>query len=134
MNPGAQRDQIRLWLSAFVVSLAFNVVLVLALGWWVVEALKKVVKTPADTAPPETVVTIVPIPATPESGEAPAENAPKAFARTSADQEADTPEKPAFIGERDTRATSDAPEVATAPPIPSQQGREPDRPEQIETT
>jgi hypothetical protein len=43
-------------------------------------------------------------------------------------------ENPAFIGERDTRATSDRTPVADAPPLPSQAGIEPRDATDIETT
>jgi hypothetical protein len=56
------------------------------------------------------------------------------FARTSDDQIAPAPEKTAYIGERNTRATSDRPPDATAPPLPSQAGIEPRDEQDIETT
>lgn len=136
MVPGAPRDQVRLWLMAFVVSLSLNVVVVAALGWWILDSLERKVVSQAATAVPETVVTIVPVTpsvkAEPEVPPAPSDEKP--FARTSADQEAAAPEKPAFTGERSTQATSDAPAVTTAPPLPSQQGREPHYEGEIETT
>lgn len=56
------------------------------------------------------------------------------FARTSADQAAPRPEKPAFIGERDTQATSDRTPDPGAPPLPSQAGVSPKTPDDLETT
>jgi hypothetical protein len=56
------------------------------------------------------------------------------FARTSPDQAAPPSEKPAFIGERDTRATSDRAPVTEAPPLPSQAGITPRHENDIETT
>ena len=58
----------------------------------------------------------------------------KRFARTSPDQAATPSENPAFIGERNTRATSDHPPVADAPPLPSQAGITPRDATDIETT
>lgn len=56
------------------------------------------------------------------------------FARTSPDQAAANPEKPAFIGERDTQATSDRTPAPSAPPLPSQAGVSPKTPDDLETT
>ncbi|MEY4568583.1 MAG: hypothetical protein RLZZ398_22 [Verrucomicrobiota bacterium] len=55
----------------------------------------------------------------------PAAPARPAFARTTEDQAATPLEKPSFIGERDTLATSDRAPDAAAPPLPSQKGVEP---------
>jgi hypothetical protein len=57
-----------------------------------------------------------------------------AFVRTSEDQAAPPPEKAPFIGERDTRATSDRSPDPTAPPLPSQAGIDPRTREDLETT
>ena len=54
------------------------------------------------------------------------------FARTSEDQRGKRPETAAFIGERDTEATSDRAPDPAAPPMPSQKGIETNR--NIETT
>ena len=56
------------------------------------------------------------------------------FARTSEDQRGKRPDKPAFMGERDTRATSDRPPDAEAPPLPSQKGIDPRNEDELETT
>lgn len=58
----------------------------------------------------------------------------KRFARTSPDQAAPPSENPAFIGERNTRATSDRAPVADAPPLPSQAGITPRDDNHVETT
>lgn len=58
---------------------------------------------------------------------------PAQFARTSEDQASARPEKPAFIGERDTEATSDRPPDPTAEAMPSQKGIDPLQSE-VETT
>lgn len=58
----------------------------------------------------------------------PAEEPPEAekgFLKTSAEQESEVaPEKPAFIGERDTLAGSEGAVVPDGPPLPSQEGEE----------
>ena len=64
----------------------------------------------------------------------PATPAQQRFARTSADQAAPPENKnTAFIGERDTKATSDRAPDASAPPLPSQAGVE-SKDGEIETT
>jgi hypothetical protein len=64
----------------------------------------------------------------------PERTAKPSFTRTSEDQAASPPENPAFIGERDTRATSDRTPVPDAPPLPSQAGIEPKNRANPETT
>ena len=137
------RDQARLWLAAFVVSAMLNALILLALAFDVISKLEFVPRPPTEEAsaqappPPENIAMIVPVvgaaapaaAATPPPPPAPAQS----FARTSVDQESDRPENPAFIGERNTRATSDAPAVADAPAMPSQKGKEAEDHE-IETT
>jgi hypothetical protein len=84
----------------------------------------------------ETTVTIFPeivVSAVSSEPVAPASSKPS-FARTSEDQLAPTLEKPAFIGERNTQATSDRSPDATAPPLPSQSGIAPKNREDYETT
>ncbi len=141
MNPAAQRDQFRLWLAAFAVSLAVNFIALVALGLWMVHSIVRVVPFATEAPPPGEVVTILPVEAEPAEAalavETAAEEAPageKPFVRTSPDQESAPPERASFMGERSTRAASDAPPVADAPDLPSQQGREPAYPGQIETT
>jgi len=58
---------------------------------------------------------------------------PAQFARTSEDQVSARPEKPAFIGERDTEATSDRAADPSAEAMPSQKGIDPIQGE-VETT
>jgi hypothetical protein len=58
----------------------------------------------------------------------------KRFARTTSEQAAPPSAPAAFIGERDTRATSERPPVADAPPLPSQAGIAPRDETDIETT
>lgn len=59
-------------------------------------------------------------------------NQPK-FARTSDDQLSAEPEAAAFIGERNTRATSSRVPIQSAPALPSQGGVPPRNPDHIET-
>lgn len=129
------QSQARLWLTAFVASALLNVGVWLLLGAWVIGSL--MIRPPApEAAPLDTVAWIVPqtVEAEAEPPPAPAPAQRPAFARTSPDQVEAVPEKPRFIGERNTRATSDAPPVAGAPEMPSQKGREPRFEDEIETT
>jgi len=68
-----------------------------------------------------------------EQPSAPLPSRPDRFARTSPDQASARPEKPAFIGERDTEATSDSTPDPTAAAMPAQKGIDPIRSE-VETT
>lgn len=142
MSAALVHHQARLWLTAFVVSALLNVA-VLA-GIFGLHLFNPVVlATPTPPPPPaETVVTILAQLAAPpaeEAGATPAAPSPKEdphkeFARTSPLQAEEPPEQPAYIGERNTRATSNADAVAEAPALPSQKGREPDFEGDIETT
>jgi len=148
----SSREQARLWLAAFLVSAALNMLIILAFG---LEVLADIVfmsrsRTGEDLAralsPPETVAVIVPeivaaAGAVPRAeASAPAPEAPKpdeqpSFARTTPDQGAERPENPAFIGERNTRATSDLPPEAGAEAyMPSQEGKESEEEGKYETT
>jgi hypothetical protein len=81
------------------------------------------------------VIAIAPLPPTPPpTAPLPEEKPPQRFARTSPDQASAPPEKADFIGDRDTIATSDALPAAGAPALPSQKGRDPRKPDDIETT
>jgi hypothetical protein len=60
--------------------------------------------------------------------------APPDFARTSEDQRGKRPDKPMFIGERDTEATSDSTPDPNAKAMPSQRGVAPRDEADIETT
>jgi len=99
----------------------------------------KLEKVRAQATPPsspaaarETVAIIHAIPA--EDAAAAEKSNRQAFARTSPDQTGKPDEKPAFIGERDTRSASDRTPVPSAPPLPSQAGIEPRDKTDIETT
>ena len=85
---------------------------------------------------PEIVAAPVPQAAAPVAAPEPKPPAEQpSFARTTLDQEAERPENPAFIGERNTRATSDLPPEATAEAnMPSQEGKEAEEDGRYETT
>lgn len=134
------QSQAKLWLTAFVVSALLNVVIILAIGFWALANL--VINSPRlEQAPFESVALIVPqvaaeVPVMNLEGEPaiPPPPANPAFARTSPDQVEEKADSPDFIGERNTRATSDAPPMADAPDLPNQNGREPLWEDEIETT
>jgi hypothetical protein len=118
-------------------SLLVNAGILLAVGFI---SLKSQIFQKTRPVPPavatETTVTIFPeivVSAVSSEPVAPASSKPS-FARTSEDQLAPTLEKPAFIGERNTQATSDRSPDATAPPLPSQSGIAPKNREDYETT
>ena len=147
-----QRDA-RLWMIALGLSLVVNVLLLAALGMASVASFqfrKKDAEAPLEKKPAEVTVQIYPEMLRPKALE---KQAPKAaalepltppppvvtptkpeMARTSEDQRGKRPDKPAFIGERDTEATSDRAPDVSAPPLPSQKGRKPRDESDIETT
>ncbi len=127
-----------LWMIAAGLSLLVNLGILTFAGLAVLEFKKTTQATPA-TPPPkeESVATIYLDPAAAAAATASAivSSAPeRRFARTSPDQAAPVAENPAFIGERNTRATSDRPPVDAAPPLPSQAGITPRDKTDIETT
>lgn len=130
------RSDAPLWAAALVLSLCINAMIVLALshqavrGWFVASE-----PPPPEKPPTETVLRfeMVPTPAADATAAQPPAT-PQRFARTSDDQRADRPERPAFIGDRDTRATSDRAPDADALLMPSQAGIEPRADSDIETT
>jgi hypothetical protein len=137
-DSSARHGDGRLWLIAFCISVLVNLTILATFG---IAALKLAARRESvPPAPPplaESVAMIFPDFVEPESDSsqvavAPAEK-PR-FARTSADQTDSPPETRAFIGERDTRATSDRSPDTTAPPLPSQAGIPPKDNGEIETT
>jgi hypothetical protein len=138
-SPNRQHDG-RLWATAFALSLVINGVILLGLGFTVLKSEVWQKKQPQVPPPPaETTVTIFPDmverlqAARPAPSVSPATDKPR-FARTSEDQASVAPEKPAFIGERNTQATSDRKPDLTAPPLPSQSGVQPKSSSDFETT
>jgi outer membrane biosynthesis protein TonB len=145
----SSREQVRLWLAAFFVSAVLNALVILAFGLEVLaniefisrsrraEELAQALQAPESVAVivPEIVAAPGPVQqiAAPEPEPEPAEQ--PSFARTTPDQEAERPENPAFIGERNTRATSDLPPEANAEAnMPSQDGKESEEEGRYETT
>ena len=139
LNPHKHHDG-RLWMIAFGLSLLTNIVIVAILGFTALSSQIFQQKTkPSTPIPIETMVTIFPdlVAANPSAAQAlPATaSAHKSrFARTSEDQAAPTPTNAAFIGERNTRATSDRAPNSEASPLPSQSGIAPKDESDIETT
>ena len=124
-----------MWAVALGLSLLVNAGILLAVGFI---SLKSQVFQKAHPIPQavaaETTVTIFPemiVAAAHSTAAAPAPSGNPSFARTSEDQLAPAPEKPAGIGERNTQATSDRRPDPTAPPLPSQAGIDRD---DLETT
>jgi len=138
MQAGAiqrQSDDGHLWMIAASLSLLVNLGLLAMAGMAALKLEKaRERETPPTTAAAaaESVAIIHAISA--EDAAAAETSDRQAFARTSPDQTGKPEEKPAFIGERDTRAASDRTPVASAPPLPSQAGIEPRDESDIETT
>jgi hypothetical protein len=131
------KGEVRLWLTAFVLSVLINLGLLLVLGLGLLEshllsrrneAMRPVMAEPVLTIVPEIAASVV----VPEAKNAP----PKPrFARTSDEQQASEPVKNApFIGERSKRAASDRAPTPSAPAQPSQKGITPRDANDIETT
>lgn len=121
------RSDARLWLTAILLSLGLNVVVVLALALMVIHSLIFVLPPEDLTAVPpeeERVIEIVPVTRAPDPP-APEAKPEGGFVRTSPDQATERVENPSFIGEHDTRAASETDPVAGAPDLPGQEGIEP---------
>ncbi len=138
-GPSASKSDGRLWAIALGLSLVVNVVILGLAGFAAIKShsLRKV--PPIPTVATETIMTIFPeLPAASTATAVianPIQEVEKPrFARTSDDQSAAPPEKAAFIGERDTQATSDRAPDPTAPPLPSQAGEKPRDEDDLETT
>lgn len=132
----AQRSDGPLWMAAFALSLILNALLLAFVGIGGLKSLREARQLPAP-APVETeaVATVFAEFTKPPEAAVAQEAAKQRFARTSEDQpQAEHTEKPAFMGERNTVATSDRNPDATAPPLPSQAGIQPEDREDIETT
>lgn len=130
-----QRSDGPLWMAALALSLLLNALILALVGFAALSS--AVLRKPVEVAPPveERVATIFAELAKPQADSTPVvAPAKQRFARTSDDQLAEAVEKPAFMGERNTRATSDRAPDATAPPLPSQAGIEPRDADDIETT
>ncbi len=135
-----RHDDGRLWAIAFALSLILNGAVILGIGLTVLKSeVWKKQQRQVQPPPTETTVMIFPdmVEQLQKKQPAPAVNtAPDKprFARTSEDQASAAPEKPAFIGERNTQATSDRKPDLTAAPLPSQSGVKPKHADDLETT
>ncbi len=136
----AWRGEGRLWAISLGLSVLVNAaIMLMAFASIRSEMLRR--QKPVTAAPPtESVVTIFPEVAaakadstSPAAAPEPAPTKPR-FARTSDDQTSPPPKGPAFIGERDTTATSDRTPNPTAPDLPSQKGEQPKDEDDLETT
>lgn len=137
-----RHDDGRLWAIAIAASLLGNVV-IFAVAGIASLATEKLRSQPRvlsqEKAPPASVLITPDMIQKAESGATlapapPPRAAPPAAVRTSEDQRGKRPDKPAFIGERDTEATSDRAPDPSAPAMPSQRGIAPRSDEDIETT
>lgn len=130
-----RRGDGHLWMIALGLSLLVNLILVVTFGLAALEAAAfRKRSAPAPPPPAETVATIYAQPAESRAVAPPAPAPEKRFARTSEDQAAPPEKKTPFIGERDTRATSDRAPEPDAPALPSQAGIDPRDETDIETT
>lgn len=134
LAPSSRRGDGYLWMTALGLSMLINLAVLIAVGLAALESAelrKKAVA--AAPAPKESVATIFPelAPAKPAPETAPPPE--KQFTRTSPDQAAPPDKAAAFIGERNTRATSDRTPNPFAPPLPSQAGIDP-KDREMETT
>ncbi|MCW1925486.1 hypothetical protein OKA05_23210 [Luteolibacter arcticus] len=135
-------SQTRLWLVAFAVSALVNLIALSAIAFWVLAkiALQSLPRDPV-TSTGESVAVIMPEMIESVAGEpapaapvVPPPAPPPDFARTSPDQVEATPDRPDFIGERSTQATSDTTPAPMAPDQISQKGRDPLYEDEVETT
>ncbi len=122
-----------LWMAAFGLSLLLNAVILALVGFAALHS-TTLLKPPPVPAADENMATIFAEFTKPAESAVAAEPAAQRFARTSEDQLSDPVEKPAFMGERNTRATSDRTPDPSAAPLPSQTGIEPRHEGEIETT
>ncbi len=137
----SRRGDGHLWMIALGLSLFLNLVVVAVIGLAALKSVdfrKKSMAAEVAASPPppapETVATIFAERAASRPAQEATEPPKQRFARTTEDQAAPPDNKPAFIGERDTRATSDRAPDAAAPPLPSQTGIAPKDAREIETT
>lgn len=149
--PLPQRDDGRLWVIALIASVFGNALIFGIAAFASIEAAKfrrdlaEATAVTREESSEEASVTLSPdmfqtVPEkkataaaepTPALPQAPAK---PDFTRTSEEQRGKRPDKPAFLGERDTQATSDNNANPDAPPMPSQKGIEPRDETDVETT
>jgi hypothetical protein len=138
LAPSSRRSDGHLWMIALGLSLLANVAIIGTLGFAALESAVLRRQSMPDSAPPgEAMATIFAEAATSDAAGEIAAATPlleKRFARTTEDQAAPPEKNTAFIGERETRATSDRRPAPAAPPLPSQAGIAPKDDTDIETT
>lgn len=142
LAPSSRRGDGHLWMIALGLSFLANAGILAVVGFTALETAILRKNTPPPVPPQaETVATILAeivqgnASAETIAAPAPVETAlEKRFARTTPDQTAPPETSPGFIGERNTRATSDRAPVPGAPPLPSQAGIAPRDETDIETT
>lgn len=131
----SHRDDGRLWALALGISVVLNVGLLGVVGLMMLKTKTFQQNVPKAEPVPEETVVVIPMEMLEPVVEPAVENPEKSFARTSEDQRAaEAPEDPAFVGERDTLATSDRAPDADAPALPSQAGEKPLSESDFETT
>jgi hypothetical protein len=131
----SHRDDGRLWALALGISVVLNVGLLGVVGLMMLKTKTFQQNVPKAVPVPEETVVVIPMEMLEPVVEPAVENPEKSFARTSEDQlAAEAPEDPAFVGERDTLATSDRAPDADAPALPSQAGEKPLSESDFETT
>lgn len=119
-----RQGEAHLWLISLGLSLVCNVVLLAALGFYQLASLHLQLRKPEPQPVQETVL-IYPEMLQKVVQETAVSAPAKRFAQTSPEQTSAKPEHAAFLGERNTTATSDRTPDAAAPPLPSQTGPEP---------
>lgn len=132
---GKRRNDTSLWWVAFGLSVIGNLVIILL--WALLTRYQAIrfansPRLPTE-APQEKTVQIFPVLEKPAAVPT-VVNRRAQSVRTSEDQRSRRPSGPAFIGERDTQATSDRPADPTAPELPQQAGIEPKDELDFETT
>lgn len=138
LDSSAPRREGRLWVISLGLSLLVNAAILAFAGFVSLKSQIYRKSHPLPVSPPAvTTVTIIPQFATaaqssPESP--PSIHGKPSYVRTSQEQASAPPENTGSFGERDTRATSDQPPVATALPLPSQAGAPQKNREDLETT
>lgn len=126
-------DEARLWLAALLISLLLNGLL---LAWMTFEVIRTQITKPSQSLPQHQsdVVTLYPEMFEVEEEVAMKEAEKMKSVRTSEDQRVEeAPESTRYMGERNTRATSDRAVTDEELAMPSQAGREP-RPEELPET
>jgi hypothetical protein len=127
----------RLWAVALGLSILLNTAFLALLGFASIRStiLRDRPLKQAEAPSERTITILQDAPATmlDSPSSPPTEASGPKFSRTSEDQVLAKPERPEFIGERDTQVTSSRVPFRDAPPLPSQSGIKPRNPDHIET-